>query len=289
MVATLSKLIGISSIVVFNLFLALIFAMITVGAFSIVFNLLRILKRGFKTAIGFGLVAAGFVTVLGNLEGVLELMHCHNFQSARFWEWADIGSLHGPGGGNPPYASTEWYPTDWYWWWRASRVVGTTDLDYTINEFPFWSSFFADLHAHLIVIPFALLNMAIGLELFLQPISIGFNWIKRHWAKLILIAICLGALVFLNSWDFPIYIILFIIFIALGEYMDNKRGFILYSLDSSSSPILSSLHYENAVLSNSPHNNHRRRGSYFRPYSTILWDRHSPLPLLPLLGRICFH
>ena len=218
-VGTLTKLTGIASAVTFNLSIALIFALIVIGAFSIVYNLVRLMNGGFKTALGFGLVGAGFIAVVSNLEGVLELMHSHNFQSARFWEWVDIGSLHGPGAGNPPYASAKWYPTDWMWWWRASRVVGTTNLDYTINEVPFWSSLFADLHAHLIVIPFALLNLAIGLELFLSPVSLGLKWIKRNWGKLILISICLGALVFLNSWELPTYTILLIIFIALGEYV----------------------------------------------------------------------
>ncbi len=218
MVATLTKITGISSIVTYNLSLALIFALISVGVFSIAYNLMKLMKRSFKTAVGFGLVAAGFVAVLANLEGVLELMHCHGFSSERFWGWVDIGSL------NKPYTSAEWYPTDHWWWWRASRVISTSNLDYTINEFPFWSSFFADLHAHLIAIPFALLNMAIGLELFLSPVSLGLKWIQKNWGKLILIAICLGALVFLNSWDLVTYTLIFVIFIALGEYL-RQGGF----------------------------------------------------------------
>ena len=222
-VGTLTKLTGIASAVTFNLSIALIFALIVIGAFSIVYNLVRLMNGGFKAALGFGLVGAGFIAIVSNLECVLELMHSHNFQSARFWEWVDVGNLNGPGGANPPYSSPEWYPTDWYWWWRESRTIGTAGLDYSINEFPFWSLFFADLHPHLIAIPFVLLNLAIGIELFLSPVFLGLVWVKKNWGKLIIFGICLGSLIFLNSWDLPTYALLLVVLIAIGGYFGRRK------------------------------------------------------------------
>jgi YYY domain-containing protein len=49
-------------------------------------------------------------------------------------------------------------------YWDPSRVVG-----YTINEFPYWSFLFADLHPHMINIPFTLLVLALAL-----------NWLRRR-------------------------------------------------------------------------------------------------------------
>jgi uncharacterized membrane protein len=146
MMATLTKLTGISSAVTFNLSIALIFALTAIGAFSIVYNLIKLRRGGNRAAIGFGLVAVGFLLILGNLEGVLEILHAHGFGSQGFWEWVGIAGLEGPEGlGNPPYYSAHWYPTDHMWWWRATRIINTLvpgqpwGLDYTITEFPSFS------------------------------------------------------------------------------------------------------------------------------------------------------
>ena len=44
---------------------------------------------------------------------------------------------------------------DWDYFWATSRVVKDT-----INEYPFWSLVFADLHAHVFAIPVLLLFLA---------------------------------------------------------------------------------------------------------------------------------
>jgi uncharacterized membrane protein len=111
MMATLTKLTGISSAISFNLSLALIFALTAIGAFSIVYNLVRMCRGGIKAAIGFGLVAAGFLLILGNLEGILELIHAHGLggEASQGWRgqrgWltppiiAHTGIPQTPGGG----------------------------------------------------------------------------------------------------------------------------------------------------------------------------------------------
>lgn len=216
MMATLTKLTGIASSVSFNLSLALIFALTTIGAFSIVYNLVKMSRGGMKAAIGFGLVAAGFLVILANLEGVLELFHAHGLGSDGFWEWVGIKGL------DHPYHSTYWYPTDHWWWWRSTRVIDTlsngASLDYTITEFPFFSFLFADLHPHLMALPFVLLNLAFCLEIFSSPAALGLAWLKRNWPKLLVFALCLGSLGFINTWDLPTYTFIFLIAALIAAY-----------------------------------------------------------------------
>jgi len=216
MMATLTKLTGVAPSVAFNLSLALIFALTAIGAFSIVYNLVRMRRGGARAAIGFGLVAVAFLVLLANLEGVLELFHAHGMGSQGFWEWVGIDGL------DHPYDSAHWYPTDHWWWWRATRVIGTTaggiTLDYTITEFPFFSFLFADLHPHLMALPFVLLNLALCLEIFTSSASLGLAWLKRNWLKLLVFAICLGSLGFINTWDLPTYAFIFVVAALMGAY-----------------------------------------------------------------------
>jgi YYY domain-containing protein len=216
MMATLTKLTGIAPGVAFNLSLALIFALTTIGAFSIVYNLVKMSWGGMRAAIGFGLVAAGFLVILANLEGVLELFHAHGLGSDGFWSWVGIKDL------DNPYHSASWYPTDHWWWWRSTRVIDTlsngVSLDYTITEFPLFSFLFADLHPHLMALPFVLLNLAFCLEVFSTPTALGLAWLKRNWPKLLVFALCLGSLGFINTWDLPTYTFIFVAAALIAAY-----------------------------------------------------------------------
>jgi YYY domain-containing protein len=230
MMATLTKLTGISSAVTFNLSIALIFALTAIGVFSIVYNLIKLRGGGGRAAIGFGLVAVGFLLILGNLEGVLEILHAHGFGSQGFWEWVGIAGLEGPEGlGNPPYHSAHWYPTDHLWWWRATRIINILvpgepwGLDYTITEFPSFSFLFADLHPHLMALPFVLLNVVFCLEIISSRDALGLAWLKKNWPKFLIFAICLGALGFINTWDFPTYIFLFALVALIGAYLARGK------------------------------------------------------------------
>ena len=223
MMGVLTKLTGIGTNISFNLSLMLIYALTVVGVFSIVYNLVRIMKGGFRAAIGFGLVGVVFLLIIGNLEGVLEMMHTHGAGSQGFWKWVDIGSL------NSSIHGSKWYPNDFWWWWRATRVINTNALsvtwgqDYTITEFPSFSFLFADLHPHVMSLPFVLLNIAVCLEIVMSPVVLGLAWIRKNWAKLLIFAVCLGALSAINTWDLPIYIFLFVIAALAGVFLAQRR------------------------------------------------------------------
>ncbi|MFQ6057477.1 MAG: DUF2298 domain-containing protein [Anaerolineae bacterium] len=209
MMALLTKLSGIPSDITYNLAIALLFAMTVTGAFSVVYNLVQSPKSEVQgQAIAFGVLGSLFVAVIGNLEGFLELLHAKGIGSAAFWQWVDIKDL--PGG--PPFMSNGW------WWWRASRVIHDVILGQTsevIDEFPFFSFMLGDMHPHVLALPFSLLALALALNLLRGRESLEFS-LQRPLS--LLYPLCLGALGFLNSWDFPTYAL-----VAIGAYAIQRR------------------------------------------------------------------
>ncbi|WFB37368.1 DUF2298 domain-containing protein [Kiritimatiellota bacterium B12222] len=56
-------------------------------------------------------------------------------------------------------------PATWWWWWDASRVI-TDDGSILITEFPFFSFWLGDNHAHVIGLPYLLLTLLAGTQLY---------------------------------------------------------------------------------------------------------------------------
>jgi len=208
MMATLTKLTGIPSAVTFNLSVALVYGLASIGAFGVAYNLVKLSRGGNRAAIGFGLVAAGFLLILGNLEGVLEMLHSHGVGSEGFWSWIGIEGM------TAPYHSEHWYPTDFWWWWRATRmtqvIVGDAFLDYTIAEFPIFTFILGDLHAHLMSLPFVLLCVGVCLNVVATDEPLGLGWLRRNLVPFAMMLVCVGSLGAIHTWDLPIYLFLFI-------------------------------------------------------------------------------
>jgi YYY domain-containing protein len=237
LVALLTRLSGVPSNVAFNLAVPLLMALTVTGAFSVVYNLVAGSGRkieaeaAWRPAEGLHLAVAGlgafFVAVMGNLEGLLELLHGKGVGSDGFWNWLDIKDLAGA----PQFAS--WYPSDGgWWWWRASRVINDTVLGVhreIIDEFPYFSFMLADLHPHVMALPFTLLALALALNLMRAPaepaddLGLGWQWLTARRGQLLVLAICLGALGFLNSWDFPTYTGIVALSFAMRGYAARGR------------------------------------------------------------------
>ncbi len=202
------QLAGISSNIGYNLALALVPALVSMAGFGLTYNLIRLSGGGCKAAVGFGLAAPFLITVMGNLEGSLEFVQLRGWGGDGFWEWVAIKGLDGSGGGG-----SSLFPEENWWWWRATRVIDTLQaeqsLDYTITEFPFFSFILGDLHPHMLSLPFLLLVLSLGLNLYVAPKSPGPGWLLRHPWQAGAIALSLGALAFINSWDFPVYAAIF--------------------------------------------------------------------------------
>ncbi len=181
------------------------------------------------SAIGWGFLGAVLVAVLGNLEGFLEVLYSARLLPQGFWRWLDIVDINQP---FDPAAASSLLPTrSGWWWWRASRVIH--DLDplgnsmpvQPIDEFPGFSFLLGDMHAHVLALPFVLLALGLALWALLEGLEGGEAAVpdEKWWAPLrrmpLLVPLALGGLVFLNTWDFPIYWLIFVAAYALGRWV----------------------------------------------------------------------
>lgn len=166
----------------FNLGNSMWFALVAVGTYSLVHNLIRSTRS--RVHLATPLLGPLFVLISGNLGGFLEVLHArHLFWApsrsgelvSKFWTWIGLENLE-----TPPFVEPNWMPTRHWWWWRASRVIRDRDLsgipigNQPIDEFPFFSFLLADNHPHLLAMPFVLLALAFALQVYLRGKRDGF-------------------------------------------------------------------------------------------------------------------
>ncbi|MBI2934830.1 MAG: hypothetical protein HYY29_04590 [Chloroflexi bacterium] len=224
MVALLSKLTGVPAGTAYNLAVAIFFGLSAIGIFGLVYNLVARSSgdEAQRKAIGFGLLGILFFLIASNLEGIVEFFYARGAGSPEFWKWVDIKGL------NQPYASARWYPTEHWFFWRATRVIDTVvggqSLDYTITEFPFFSFLLADMHAHLLAIPFVLMALGFTMNTLFTREPMGFRWLLRNPWELLVVIIGLGSLGVIHSWDLPTYAGIFVAAVFIQHYLAPAGG-----------------------------------------------------------------
>ena len=202
-----TRLSGLSATVAFNLANAGWYALAAVGAYGIIYDLL--IHSGLKQRIvGVPLLGPLLLLLTGNAEGFLEMLHSLGRLPASFWAWLDIRNLN-----KAPVPPFSVMPQRFFWWWQASRTL----RDYTpwgdhqevIDEFPLFSFLLGDMHPHVLALPFALLIIALALNLYRRGTRALQGWsvtaLKVRFVPLLGYAVILGTLGFLNTWDLPIY------------------------------------------------------------------------------------
>ena len=182
-----------------------------------------------------GLLTAVAVALSSNLHVILEWLYAQGVRMGGLIQLVDVYNF-------PERAEVtrKWYiDSGWSWWWRASRVIEDIDLNGNhieiIDEFPIFSYVLSDNHPHLLAMPFVLLVVAIALNWFsadgpdrgetpalsdggnrengggtgsfLSSVRAQFRSVSVAYgaAELLLIVAAVGALLFLNTWDFPPY------------------------------------------------------------------------------------
>ncbi|HEV7128643.1 MAG TPA: DUF2298 domain-containing protein, partial [Ktedonobacterales bacterium] len=182
LIAVLIRLTGITPTTAFNLAIPLLFALTFSAAFSVVAGLTGRWWAGL--AGGFGLV------VVGNLDGA--------WQAIAQW-WTLLHHI-APA------------PFDY---WRSSRII-----PFTINEFPYWSFLYADMHAHLIDLPVVVLVIACCASL----LAASRKSERVPVPTLIVTTVALGATGCINTWDFPVCALLVAASLCLRELRFGERS-----------------------------------------------------------------
>ena len=99
-------------------------------------------------------------------------------------------------------------------YWHASRVIGPENFK-TINEFPFFTFFHADLHPHLLAFPF-----------FIAAFVVAHRWVEAgnergsaRWPSMLLVALVAGTARAANFWNLPAMAILLV---ACGVFRPTR-------------------------------------------------------------------
>ena len=165
LIAAITKLTGVIPAVAFNLAVPTVFALTATGAFGAASNLAvlgadaaRVApSRGLAT-IG-GLLGVAFTVVVGNLDAFGQLV-VRLARSAAALGAGGLGSVASLIAGIPSVLIVG-EPLEGFDFWRSSRVIPNN----TINEFPFWTFLFSDLHAHMISLAFQVTLLGILLAI----------------------------------------------------------------------------------------------------------------------------
>ncbi len=227
LVAMFAQLAGTSASVAFNLGISLIFALSALGSYSVLFNLLsHTYKKIYEQKDALlvnnsrlpALLGPFFVLIVSNMGGLLHILRLLGVfwqtnesgqQISKIWSWLDMGRYTQPPPGEP-------FPH--WWWWQASRIIQDFDFNWVnkgdiIDEFPFFSFLLADLHPHVLAMPFAFLSISLALNLFFGGARGVFRWLffkfRINPIGFLLASVVLGSLSFFNTWDFPFYVALF--------------------------------------------------------------------------------
>jgi uncharacterized membrane protein len=167
-----------------------------------------------ERGVGWALLAPLFVAILGNLEGFAQIVRRLAALSRTDFQSAIPGleTLVHAVSGFWLVLTTDARISS-YDFWGPSRVIGET-----INEFPYWSFTFADLHPHMIGIPFSVLFLGLGLTVLLTQ---GVDWRQAWRYGLLLLAafgLLLGTLASINLWELPTYFGLGVLVLAVSLF-----------------------------------------------------------------------
>jgi YYY domain-containing protein len=245
-VATLIHLTGIVPYIAYNLAVPTFFAMTALGSFSIVLNLASIWRDRQGASSGRHCLGLGRSVLLAAVCGALFVVVIGNLGQVKLlWDGVrGLSSITANNGGPSPLLTITQFTdglgqllaghklpinTEW-WYWNATRLIPKApDESGPINEMPAFTFLFADLHAHMMALPYTLLALALSLVVVQGTSRLSLIRDHRSWWRdggevllLLLLALTTGALWPANTWDYPTYML--VAALALGLREVARRG-----------------------------------------------------------------
>ncbi|TVR18637.1 MAG: hypothetical protein EA396_15015 [Anaerolineaceae bacterium] len=235
MAAMNATLVGVPSTIGYNMHLALLFALVGTASVGLVYNLVRGRARNApstaprrRVAVGFGLLGMAFLLLMSNFHMIfVELPYRNALFSDGYYQFWDTK--------NRTAVPDE--PSDitraFWWWFDHSRTVTertvpmripagvtyqqdgqavtateaittpTRQTHEVIDEFPAFSFLLGDSHPHVMALPFVLLALGLALNVLLSDRP-------PDALRIAFYGVCIGALIFLNTWDAPVYVVVIV-------------------------------------------------------------------------------
>jgi YYY domain-containing protein len=190
-VGSLIKLTAIIPTTAFNLAIPTLFAMTFSGAVIIVYS--------FARSLPIALLGGYFAALIGNFNGLGQV---------KGQALALLAHVQPPA----------------FDYWQSSRII-----PFTINEFPFWSFLFSDLHPHVIDMPIAVLMLGILAALLLSARGVGEESVpsgvyrRSQMGLYLLAAFVFGTITTVNTWDMPVYALLLAAVLLIRTYQEHGQ------------------------------------------------------------------
>ncbi len=235
LIAVPIRLLGIQPTIAYNLAIPTVFAVLALAAYSLGYNLLAGRRRDpaqpaelARRARWAGLATATAIVVLGNLgtvrmlyEGFKRMGAPPGDQPATFV----LGVAQAARGAvryatfqaTLPYALDSWY-------WDPSRAIPPGDGEVgAITEFPFFTFLYADLHAHMLSRPIAILSLTWCLSWLASADERRRLRRGEVLATFLVGALALGALRPTNLSDYPTYWGLAALAVLAAAWLRHRR------------------------------------------------------------------
>ncbi len=195
-IATLMKWIGVLPSVSYNLAVATWFALMAGGVFSVAYNLASLTLarqpakkdwKGFLLISLAGFMAIVFVLVIGNLDGVIQVIRNFINDDSKTFDF-----------------------------WGSTRAIHSDPPGFEITEFPYFTFLFGDLHAHMISLPLTTLTLGLCVTLIAGA---SHATRRERLVTIFFLALLMGALRATNSWDSVTYLLVVVLSVAIAEFL----------------------------------------------------------------------
>lgn len=230
--AMLIQLTGVDRFVAFNLIVPMTLGLTLVAAFGLGWNLVALDPTSTRRARAMvGALGATMLALVGNLSGALEVAYRAAWIPRSVAVWLDVrnltagantcghddvayGSLADAAAAGVPLGPLAYLPDRFMWWWRGSRIIHD-DCAEIIHEFPFFSFMLADVHPHVMALPYVLTVIGLAVTL---AVGAGRRYRgSAPWGpEWLAIGLFVGGLAFMNTWDLPTYAL--VVVLAYGAW-----------------------------------------------------------------------